>query len=123
MHIMKCCKILIAFILLGCISLGLCACSFTEEDIIGSWKCSYIYGKDKDKFVISFTLSSDGSYVKTVEKNGESSSTEQGTYEIVNSKVHLYKDGDRFGTVTTYEYSYGRLVNNGHIFKKSRLNQ
>ena len=45
---MKCCKILIAFILLGCISLGLCACSFTEEDIVGSWKCSYIYGKDKD---------------------------------------------------------------------------
>jgi hypothetical protein len=123
MHIMKRCKALVAFILLACVCFGLCACGFSEENIVGSWKCSYVYGTKKDKFDVTFTLSDDGNYTKTIIKNGEESDTEQGTYEIVNSKVLLYKDGDRFGTVTTYEYLYGRLENNGHIFKKSRLNQ
>ena len=118
MHIMKRCKALVAFILLACVCFGLCACGFSEEDIVGTWKCSYVYGQNKNKMDVSFTLTAEGTYVKTVNKNGELAETERGTYEIVYSKIHLYKDGDRFGTITTYEYSLGRLENNGHKFKK-----
>lgn len=112
---MKMMKIVLAAVLLLALCLTLCACGISKKEAVGTWAGSYVY--NGNQFARSFVLSEDGTYVEVVLKNGDFSSTEEGTYEVKGGKVILHENGNT-GISTVYKYKGGNLVNNDHEFAK-----
>lgn len=108
---MKKCKILISVILICTMCFLLFACNDAGE----TWNGEYEY--NGSHFSVTFVLEEDGEYSKVVYKNGNFFSTEKGTYEKKEGSVFLYINGDT-GHYTRYEYTDGKLVNNGHVFSR-----
>jgi major membrane immunogen (membrane-anchored lipoprotein) len=112
---MKKFKFLVVAILICSMCFSLVACGLSQEDAIGIWSGSYEY--NGNQFTQTFALADDGTYVKVTVKNGEISSSEDGTYELKGGTVVLHEDGNT-GISTKYKYKGGNLVNNGHKFSK-----
>lgn len=99
-------------------TLSLCACGPTKEEVAGTYTGTYKY--EGNTFSTAIVLSEDGIYVKATEKNGGEPSITIGDYEIDGNKVILY-DPDSVvyhGVRTDYKYSNGTLKNGGHKFSK-----
>ena len=85
-------------------------------DPIGTWHGTYTY--NGNEFESTFILKEDGTYTKETYKNGSFSSSEKGTYEVIDGKsVLLRKDGNKT-TGMEFTYEGGKLVNNDHKFSK-----
>lgn len=81
--------------------------------MVGVWEASYDWKSDHFDSTIEFK--SDGTYVKTVNKNNSPLKPEGGTYTEEGTKVVL--KASTMGK-TTYSYSNGTLTNNGHSYVK-----
>lgn len=95
--------------------LSMTACVATEDSVEGTWSGSYVY--NGNSFSCAFALDGDGTYAKVTYKNGSLNSAEIGTYEVNLFSVDLHPDGNT-GVTTSYDYRFGKLVNNGHEFTK-----
>ncbi len=104
--------ICLAVALLAC---TLASCGISEKDVIGTWQGSYVYeGNSFDRTIV---IDADGTYGEVCYKNGSYKSSESGEWEISGKEVQLFENGDRSGH-TPYNYSDGKLENNGHYFTK-----
>ena len=111
---MKKIRFCLTLVLLCAICISLCACGLSEEQVVGTWSSTYeFYGSN---FNNSFTLSADGTYSRTVYKDGVLSPSESGTWTIEGNKVCLFKDDN--SSNPEYTYKGGKLVNGGHTFTK-----
>jgi len=89
--------------------------SETPEELLGTYKGSYIYQENSFDSVI--VLKADGTYTMDIKKNGEPSSSKTGEYGAAGSLVRLYLTSD-YGTYIEYLYEAGTLRNNNHTFNK-----
>lgn len=109
-------KKFLALTLAVALCLPLAGCGLSEKDVVGVWSGEYTYnGND---FSIEFELFDDGTYIKTIEKNGSFHELEMGTYTIrhnfLSSEVVLDSRTDE--STTPYTYRFGVLHNGGHDF-------
>ena len=111
---MKKCKIFAAITLLCAICVSFCACGLSEEDVIGTWSCSYEF--NGDDFYVEFILSENGEYSKIYIKNNSLSDSENGTWSIEGRKVCLFENENNSNP--EYKYKDGKLINGGHEFTK-----
>lgn len=111
---MKKIRICLALVLICAVCISICACGLNKEDVIGVWSCTYEF--DGSEFYNEFTLSADGTYSKTVHKNGSISSNESGTWTIEGNKVCLFESENSANT--EYTYRGGKLINADHKFTK-----
>lgn len=93
-------------------------CGLSEDDAVGTWSGTYEY--NGNSFAVVFALMSDGTYEKITMKNGETSSMEDGDWEVKGNKVTLYDSSavTYHGQSTVYTYKSDALVNNDHYFYK-----
>ena len=94
---------------------ALIACSTTTTELAGTYSGSYEY--NGNVFHAEIVLNKDGTYSKTMTKNGYSHSSSTGDYLVVEDCVRLYTEDDH-SAYTEYKYTPGQLENNGHIFEK-----
>jgi hypothetical protein len=95
--------------------LSLAACKIKAADeLVGIWSGSWEYKGHTINQTVS--LSKDFTYITTFSKDGDVKETERGTYTFDDNTVSCHRDGG--GCITEYEYSDGKLTNNGHSLIK-----
>ena len=87
----------------------------TSENVVGTaWQCTY-HTDDGDKIYTRFWLYEDGTYKQLIAINELFDRYDNGTYEVKDSKLYLYLNGDTSSS-TVYEYKKGNLTNNGNEY-------
>lgn len=94
----------------------LTGCTLSPEGAIGYWQAKYTEGGSS--YVDTIALSDRNEYGRVVYKDGEFIIAEIGTYTLKDNVVTLIKDGQT-DSISEYEYTGGKLVNNGHKFTKT----
>lgn len=97
-----------------------CGASVSDKDIIGTWTGEYEYKGSTFNVVIVFESS--GKYARVTYKNGETSSSEKGDYEISGNKITMYDSSAlvEHGKSTSLTYNSGKLSNSTYTLTKSK---
>lgn len=106
----------------GCvlICLAFCAilvgCGATKENVVGIWNCSYVH--EGNDFEQTLKINSDGSFEKTVKKNGSTTKTVSGKWTIENGELVIKESGE--DATTTYKLN-GDTLSNGDSIRMKKI--
>lgn len=82
--------VVLLFILTGCGS------AVEQDDVVGTWKCSYTDSEGTEPAEMEFELvfADDGTFTYNAYINGEEAGYDNGTYEIKDKKLALHSSVD-----------------------------
>ena len=102
-----------------CLITLLISCTDSTEKAAGKYVGSYT--EDGSSYQVSIILTKQGTYARTIHKDGEPHSSIAGYYSLENSVIRLYDKKDRL-TYSEYQYHSEKLEQNGHFFEKTDEN-
>ncbi len=96
------------------VAVALTSCGVSKNDVVGEWTRSYYAGGSY--YLKTIELKADGTYIQTMIKDEVEIENITGTYEIKNSRIHLY---DSNSQTAVYEYEDGLLAADNYYYSKT----
>ena len=113
---MKKVRIVSCVLLCLIISMIIVGCGATYENVVGTWRGSYVYeGNELDRTLI---VNSNGNFEYTTYKNGSFSESKSGRWSIESGALILYPSGANYQTEFTLS---GNTLKNGDSVRLQKV--
>lgn len=109
-------KIISLFVVTVIIISLLASCGLSMDDVEGYYVGTYT--ENGSTYTVKITLTNRGTYGKKVYQDDTLISSVANKYAIKDDQVVLYASADKTNS-TVYDYTKGKLKNNGHLFTKT----